>query len=1262
DDPEPVDDPGEEEDLLVRIRFVSAQALTLKLTDAEGKEVLPEKEEPAAESAEEPAEESAEEPAEAKGFCPLKDVALEVTEGMEAADVTLTLEANPLPYGFVGMPEGYVLTDEDLEEKQAMADHDMVAELAELTPDEDYVDGEVYFLADDEAYAKLVAEAYNAELKSFEFGVAVLRLKDATVLEAVTAAADPDVPLPPVSPNYIDYVVPTDEELLLGKGGDSADAWSSLGRKSWEYWRDLLGSSFDPYLQDPNAGSEDGDPSGRHYQYVHEMINSFEAWGVTRGEGITVAVLDTGVANHEDLPSITRYVVDSSIDQGDNPGNPSDRDDGSNHGTHVAGIIGSRLGNGKGGAGVAPEVNLVSIQVLNSSGRGSRNTIIEGINKARSVGVNIVNMSLGGKFYDSSYEKAVRNLIKAGVTLVCTTGNDASNIMNYPGTFDVPGLICVGAVTRGGNRSGYSNFGSWQDIAAPGSDMWSTVAGNTYASWDGTSMAAPVVAGACALYMSYYGPTAPVEMEKVIKASVTNGVLDVSKFFEKDTAAPTIYVLGADGGTAPYNAEVQISQAPGDTVFYRVDGTAPSVKNGVPADGCIEYTGPFRLTTALGLTPGKALTIQALRVSGMGVVSKVAKVKVNLGYAAPTSVTVTPATLVPGKSVVLVGRVNPVASADQTLTWEIISQPNAPGASINAKTGELKAAATDSGTITVRAKSSSYNPSKSKTYKDYQVKLVQTVLTKKVQLSLSGEPCTKLTLGVGTAAESKTLSAAALDPQGAVLDAVKFSWASSNTKVAAVSTGGKVTAVGKGSATITCTAMDGSKVKATCSVTVQQRVTSLAITGPDAVAPGKVITLKAEVEPSTAANKKVDWSVDFTSALKGVTINNGKLSIPAGIRQNTAITVTATAADGSGITGTHRVTVWPAVAKLSLYLSDDPDFIGGGYTVNNDGTLKSITLFAVESDYWNGYPDHNDWKDAEAQIYPDFNGVNSGAGVIWTSSNPKVVTVEDGLIRGLSAGSATVTAKVADAGGKSTKFSVKVINPASSITVVSSAPTLNTDSKSFSGQPYDRWIGVGKTVNNKAVLGDAFGKPTITKVLWDYDVRVYYDGDEVGWVEDEICAKKLVKLSNSGAVTAAAGLKRYVEDDYDIFIDVIATTTDGTALDGKCTYYVQPLVTKLTYKWNGWSSDNGCFIATIYRDGGWFSIYNVTSSNPKAATAMMSEKYVLIYPSNEFVDSLKPGQSLNTTLKVTACDGSNKSVSIKIKFYNQNGELSYRVG
>ena len=54
--------------------------------------------------------------------------------------------------------------------------------------------------------------------------------------------------------------------------------------------------------------------------------------------------------------------------------------------------------------------------------------------------------------------------------------------------------------------------------------------------------------------------------------------------------------------------------------------------------------------------------------------------------------------------------------------------------------------------------------------------------------------------------------------------------------------------------------------------------------------------------------------------------------------------------------------------------------------------------------------------------------------------------------------------------------------------MVSSAPALNTDSRSYSGHPYDRWIGVGRTVNNKAVLGDAFGKPTVTKVVWDFDV------------------------------------------------------------------------------------------------------------------------------------------------------------------------------
>ena len=338
----------------------------------------------------------------------LPEDASEITEESEDFTVTVVLES-ALPYGLKGMPEGWELSAQDLAGKQKLAANKVPETLASLQPGVDYVADEVIFLADSAEYAMQVAEAYNAELKSCDYGVAVLKLTSVTVLEAVTAAADSEVPLPAVSPNYLSQPIPIWPEGRSGSN-DIMSGEKAPTLQSWEDWYNRVTSDgayptqADRYLRSP---------TDEQYQYMHNVVNSFEAWGVTRGAGVTVAVIDSGVADHEDLGTVERAVVNSSFDRGASPNlNPSDRSNSWNHGTHVAGIIAGRLGNGKGGTGgvrahsLTPHVLGHVVHELRRHGIGGRRVIVQRVRKR--IGFHI-GFDIGSKAHQGSAAQGYRD-------------------------------------------------------------------------------------------------------------------------------------------------------------------------------------------------------------------------------------------------------------------------------------------------------------------------------------------------------------------------------------------------------------------------------------------------------------------------------------------------------------------------------------------------------------------------------------------------------------------------------------------------------------------------------------------------------------------------------------------------------------------------------------------------------------------------------------------------------------------------------------
>jgi subtilisin family serine protease len=236
------------------------------------------------------------------------------------------------------------------------------------------------------------------------------------------------------------------------------------------------------------------------------------AWKVTKGKGVKVALLDTGVdTTHPDL--VGRILAGINFTGGD----MNDFTDRVGHGTHCAGIIcGSN--NGQGVIGVAPEANLLVAKVLGDDGSGGLDAIYKGMQWAIQQGADLISMSLGCEEQPPEEFHAIfQQAINAGIPVVVAAGNE-NHGLDWPAAY--PETISVGAVDEAFQHPSFSNYGATLDVAAPGVDIFSTWPGGKYAILSGTSMATPMVAGCIALLLA----KAKAEGRKLSVAEVTNAV------------------------------------------------------------------------------------------------------------------------------------------------------------------------------------------------------------------------------------------------------------------------------------------------------------------------------------------------------------------------------------------------------------------------------------------------------------------------------------------------------------------------------------------------------------------------------------------------------------------------------------------------------------------------------------------------------------------------------------------------------------------
>lgn len=1159
-------------------------------------------------------------------------------------------EEDELLEGFTELPQSYQMSSAQMASKRELAAH--LDDILQLDEGGDYAEGEVVLLVDTQEEAEQVAAAYHAQIEKFEYGVLTLKLGEGdSVVKAMRVAADEQVNLPAVWPNY--YVYAFGEEPLIDTASAENTDDDLIEIETTEYELETLGLAGDA------AGESDGlsysaavytdpylSPYYTRYQYHHAVIGSPQAWeaGYT-GSGVKVAVIDTGVnASNTDLPAVTGV------------GNNATRDV-SGHGTHVAGIIAASA-NGQYGVGVAPDAQLYAANALpNEDGSG---TIDDSLVAVRAVTgqagatltVDVINMSLGSLGYSGPFQQVITAAYNKGVAIFAAAGNDGGNNYNYPACYD--NVISVAATDQGNARASFSNYNNKVDLSAPGVSIWSTDAFEgtdghaTYIEMEGTSMACPVAAGEAAVILSanpaeLQGKTGGAKVDALLElmkknaikvgsgmgAGITNlaNVFNISMIAEKPKN-PDIQIA-ADGELQ--KVTVTMSAQSKTTIYYTINGKNPVFKNGIPDANTVIYTAPFEINDrAKG-------DVRAIAVNESGICSSVVKKTYTLKPYV-TDITISGVNQVAkGKNIQLSAAVTPTYAANKAVTWEIYTEVSGqPGQKIDKNTDKtLKTGVS----ITNKGKVAASKSAKPGTYivkvtakdekKDSAGNVIHTpfsttyavTVTDAVKVNSVKFTTNKLTLVIPTVTSSDLVTEAGFEAKqkdGSDAAASEFKWSSNKEAVATVDANGVVTPHKAGKAVITALANDSSGKKATCTITVQQLATGVTITGSSVVGKGKSNTYKAVVAPADATNKKVTWSlledgqpVDANRAKAiGVSINaSGKLSTTKNATPGT-YQIQAVTKDTAAQTAVKEVTVKGGlITKITVTPQTTTIFRKANawgvptqtaVDVKVEGSNADLTAYEITS------------SDAKGSIVTITNDVKNENG---TSSFTIKATEK-------AAGKVTVTLKATDGSNKSAKCTINVNNPISGIRIAPSGGN-------------NECVAKGKSLQLKATLESGYGKISNKKVDWVLATNEQNPRPITSQTDKTL--KTGMKISTSGKVSASKNAK-------DGWYNVYAIAKDGSA---QAVYYIHVAAPTTRLEVSGFSKgitvmkENWSLALPIVSDtrqGG----YSFSSSNPEVISVGI---YAQTGQHMEFVT----GKKGTATITVKALDGSGKQVKYKVK-------------
>lgn len=292
------------------------------------------------------------------------------------------------------------------------------------------------------------------------------------------------------------------------------------------------------------------------------------AWDVTHGSAaVRIAVIDSGVdVTHPDLAGKvvgTYNAVDAGTDVTDTDG----------HGTAVAGIAAAATNDASGIAGSGYDSSLLAVKVEDPAGEIWSDAVASGIMWAADHSAGVINLSLGSPDYDVLTADAVTYARSHGVVVVAAAGNEGTSTPFYPAA--LPGVVAVGATsTNGSTRTSWSSFGPWVDVAAPGAGVLGDSVGGGMVAGDGTSFAAPLVAGEAALLRARQ----PASSEAQVAAALTAGTGSDSLGF----AHGLVNFRTALAHMSPHDAPAFTSPRAGavvsGTVTVSANSTAPVVR------------------------------------------------------------------------------------------------------------------------------------------------------------------------------------------------------------------------------------------------------------------------------------------------------------------------------------------------------------------------------------------------------------------------------------------------------------------------------------------------------------------------------------------------------------------------------------------------------------------------------------------------------------------------------------------------------------
>lgn len=232
------------------------------------------------------------------------------------------------------------------------------------------------------------------------------------------------------------------------------------------------------------------------YGWELQKFSIPDLWHKTQGEGVVIAVVDTGCDMYHDDLRENVLVGKNFVNQHAPPL------DVAGHGTHVASTI-AGCNNGTGMVGVAPRAKILPVKSLNDDGMGNMRDVADGIRWAAEQKVDFITMSLGSPYPSKPIEDAINYAVSKECVIFCAAGNEGpANDIMYPAKYD--NTVSIGAVDENLNRTDFTCSGETLDFLAPGHNILGCVPGNKYALMSGTSMSNPFAVGCAALILSYY--------------------------------------------------------------------------------------------------------------------------------------------------------------------------------------------------------------------------------------------------------------------------------------------------------------------------------------------------------------------------------------------------------------------------------------------------------------------------------------------------------------------------------------------------------------------------------------------------------------------------------------------------------------------------------------------------------------------------------------------------------------------------------------